>query len=195
MNPRLSRRRFIKAVIASSAAAAANSGITSAVAKDRPTGAVERLISLNINGRTRRVDVLPQEMLAYTLRYKLGLTGTKIGCNRAACGACTVILDGKPVLSCIVLVGDAQGKEVLTIEGLAQDGEPHPLQVEMTNRGGVQCGYCTPGIIMSAYALLQENPRPSEDEIRFAIAGNICRCTGYSKIIEALQAAAGMPIR
>ncbi len=151
--------------------------------------------SLKVNGVGREVETEPYHSLLDVLREKLRLTGSKKGCDEGECGACTVLLDGKPVLSCIVLVGDARGKEILTIEGLAQDGEPHPLQVEMTDRGGVQCGYCTPGIIMSAYALLQENPRPSEDEIRFAIAGNICRCTGYSKIIEALQAAAGTPIR
>ncbi len=151
--------------------------------------------SLKVNGVDREVETEPYHSLLDVLREKLRLTGSKKGCDEGECGACTVILDGKPVLSCIVLVGDARGKEVLTIEGLAQEGEPHPLQVEMTDRGGVQCGYCTPGIIMSAYSLLQESPRPSEDEIRFAIAGNICRCTGYSKIIEAIQAAAGMPIR
>ena len=151
--------------------------------------------SLKVNGVGHEVETEPFDSLLDVLREKLRLTGSKKGCDEGECGACTVMLDGKPVLSCIVLMGDARGKEVLTIEGLVQDGEPHPLQVEMTDRGGVQCGYCTPGITMSAYALLQENPRPSEDEIRFAIAGNICRCTGYSKIIEALQAAAGTPIR
>ena len=151
--------------------------------------------SLKINGNVYETDAEPFESLLDVLREKLRLTGSKKGCDEGECGSCTVLLDGKPVLSCILLVSDVREKEVLTIEGLPQVGEPHPIQVEMTARGGIQCGYCTPGIIMSAYALLQENPRPSEDEIRFAIAGNICRCTGYSKIVEALQAAAGTPIR
>ena len=151
--------------------------------------------SLKINGNVYQTDADPFESLLDVLREKLRLTGAKKGCDEGECGSCTVLLDGKPVLSCILLVSDVREKEVFTIEGLPQGGEPHPIQVEMTARGGIQCGYCTPGIIMSAYALLQENPRPSEDEIRFAIAGNICRCTGYSKIVEALQAAAGTPIR
>ncbi len=151
--------------------------------------------SLKINGNVYETDAEPFESLLDVLREKLRLTGSKKGCDEGECGSCTVLLDGKPILSCILMVSDVRDKEVLTIEGLPQGGEPHPIQVEMTARGGIQCGYCTPGIIMSAYALLQENPRPSEDEIRFAIAGNICRCTGYSKIVEALQAAAGTPIR
>ena len=151
--------------------------------------------SLKINGHVYETGAEPFESLLDVLREKLRLTGSKKGCDEGECGSCTVLLDGKPVLSCILMVSDVRDREVLTIEGLPQRGEPHPIQVEMTERGGIQCGYCTPGIIMSAYALLQENPRPSEDEIRFAIAGNICRCTGYSKIVEALQAAAGTPIR
>ena len=151
--------------------------------------------SLKINGQVYETGAEPFESLLDVLREKLRLTGAKKGCDEGECGSCTVLLDGKPVLSCILLVSDVREREILTIEGLSQDGEPHPIQVEMTERGGIQCGYCTPGIILSAYALLQENPRPSEDEIRFAIAGNICRCTGYSKIIEAVQAAAGTPIR
>ncbi len=151
--------------------------------------------SLQINGEVYETDAEPFESLLDVLREKLRLTGAKKGCDEGECGSCTVLLDSKPVLSCILLVSDARDKDVFTIEGLSQGGEPHPIQVEMTARGGIQCGFCTPGIIMSAYALLQENPRPSEDEIRFAIAGNICRCTGYSKIVEALQAAAGTPIR
>lgn len=151
--------------------------------------------SLKINGHVYETGAEPFESLLDVLREKLRLTGSKKGCDEGECGSCTVLLDGKPVLSCILMVSDVRDREVLTIEGLPQGSEPHPIQVEMTERGGIQCGYCTPGIIMSAYALLQENPRPSEDEIRFAIAGNICRCTGYSKIVEALQAAAGTPIR
>ena len=145
--------------------------------------------AFKVNGQPREIEVEPSRSLLEVLREELRLTGSKIGCNEAECGSCTVMMDGKPVLSCVVLVGDAAGKEVLTIEGLSSVA-PHPLQVQMVERGGVQCGYCTPGIIMSAYALLQENSSPTDDEIRFAIAGNICRCTGYQKIIEAVQAAA-----
>ena len=149
--------------------------------------------SLNINGKAYDTDAEPFESLLDVLREKLRLTGAKKGCDEGECGSCTVLMGGKPVLSCLLLVGDARDREILTIEGLSEGGEPHPLQTEMTARGGIQCGYCTPGIIMSAYALLQENPGPSEDEIRFAISGNLCRCTGYSKIVEAVQAAAGAP--
>ena len=146
--------------------------------------------TLRVNGRTYETDAEPHESLLETLREHLKLTGSKIGCNEAECGSCTVIIDGKPVLSCLILVGDARGKEILTVEGLSSATGPHALQVQMMNHGGVQCGYCTPGIIMSAYALLQENLQPTEREIRFALSGNICRCTGYSKIVEAVQAAA-----
>ena len=125
--------------------------------------------------------------------YTVGiLTGAKKGCNEAECGSCTVLLDGKPVLACLLLMGDARDREILTVEGLVRDGEPHPLQSQMAVLGGVQCGYCTPGIVMSAYALLEGNPDPSEEEVRLAISGNICRCTGYVKIVEAVRAAADL---
>lgn len=146
--------------------------------------------NLIVNGSTYTAEAEPSESLLDVLRERLGLTGSKIGCNEAECGSCTVIVDGLPMLSCVMLVGDARNKEVLTIEGLAADGELHPLQTAMINNGGIQCGYCTPGVIMSAYALLQENPHPTSDEIRFALAGNICRCTGYNKIVESIQSAA-----
>ncbi len=146
--------------------------------------------NLIVNGSTYTAEAEPSESLLDVLRERLGLTGSKIGCNEAECGSCTVIMDGLAMLSCVMLVGDARNKEVLTIEGLAADGELHPLQTAMINNGGIQCGYCTPGVIMSAYALLQENPHPTSDEIRFALAGNICRCTGYNKIVESIQAAA-----
>ena len=146
--------------------------------------------NLIVNGSTYTAEAEPSESLLDVLRERLGLTGSKIGCNEAECGSCTVIVDGLPMLSCVMLVGDARNKEVLTIEGLAADGELHPLQTAMINNGGIQCGYCTPGVIMSAYALLQEDPHPTSDEIRFALAGNICRCTGYNKIVESIQSAA-----
>lgn len=146
--------------------------------------------ALRINGGTREAEAEPHESLLDVLREKLRLTGSKKGCNEAECGSCTVLMDGRPVVSCLVLVPDAVGRDIVTIEALADGGAPHPVQRQMVEQGGVQCGYCTPGMIMSAYALLQENPRPSDEEIRFAISGNICRCTGYGKIVKAVRAAA-----
>jgi len=139
------------------------------------------LLKLKINGETRELAVEPYRSLLDVLRNEAGLTGTKKGCDVGDCGACTVIVDGKPVNSCLMLGVEAQGCEVLTIEGLR-----HPLQESFIRHGGAQCGFCTPGMIMMAKALLDENPRPSEAEVRFALAGNICRCTGYTKIIEAI---------
>jgi len=146
--------------------------------------------TLKINGETYDTDAEPSESLLDVLRENLYLTGTKKGCNEAECGSCTVMLDGRPVVSCLVLICDARGKEIVTIEGLSSGGRPHPIQLQMVNRGGIQCGYCTPGIIMSAYALLKETRNPTDEEIKFAICGNICRCTGYNKVVEAIQAAA-----
>jgi len=144
-------------------------------------------IPLTINGEHRELEVEPFRSLLDTLRNEAGLTGTKKGCDVGDCGACTVILDGKPVCSCLVLAAEAEGCEVTTIEGLSSDGKLHPLQESFLKFGGAQCGFCTPGVIMMAKALLDANPSPSEEEIRFAIAGNICRCTGYTKIIEAIK--------
>ena len=192
MNPQLSRRRFIKAVIASSVAAASSSGIHSALAQDRPRGAVERLISLNINGQTRRVDVSPQETLAHTLRYKLGLTGTKIGCNRGECGACTVTIDGVTNYSCSTLTHSVRTRSVQTVEGLqSADGTLHPLQQAFIDELSPQCGFCTPGQLMSAVALLQENPKPTRDEVRHAMAGNLCRCGAYDHYLNGIMRASG----
>jgi aerobic-type carbon monoxide dehydrogenase small subunit (CoxS/CutS family) len=192
VNPRLSRRRFIKAVIASSVAAATNAGIHSATAQDRPRGAVERLISLNVNGRTRRVDVLPQETLAHTLRYKLGLTGTKIGCNRGECGACTVIIDEITNYSCSTLTHSVRARSVRTVEGLqADDGMLHPVQQAFIDELSPQCGFCTPGQVMSAVALLEENPTPTRDEARQALSGNLCRCGAYDHYLNGVMRASG----
>ncbi len=141
------------------------------------------IVTLKINGEERTLEIEPYRSLLDVLRNEAGLTGTKKGCDVGDCGACTVIVDGKPVNSCLMLGVEAHGCEVLTIEGLR-----HPLQESFIRHGGAQCGFCTPGMIMMAKALLDENPRPTEEEIRFAIAGNICRCTGYTKIIEAIQA-------
>lgn len=146
--------------------------------------------TLRVNGETRETEAGPHESLLDVLRENLRLTGSKKGCNEAECGSCTVLLNGRPVVSCLVLVPDAVGRDIVTIEALAGAGSPHPLQRQMVDQGGVQCGYCTPGMIMSAYALLQENPHPTDEEIRFAISGNICRCTGYGKIVKAVRAAA-----
>jgi aerobic-type carbon monoxide dehydrogenase small subunit (CoxS/CutS family) len=192
VNPRLSRRRFIKAVIASSAAAATNAGIISVNAQDRPAGAVERLISLNINGQTRRVDVLPQEMLAYTLRYKLGLTGTKDGCNRAECGTCTVMIDGITNYACSTLTHSVRSRNVLTVEGLqSADGTLHPVQQAFIDELSPQCGFCTPGMVMSAVALLDENPTPTREEARQALSGNLCRCGAYDHYLNGVMRASG----
>ena len=192
MNSNLSRRRFIKAVIASSVAAASHSGIRSANAQEKRGGGVERLISLNINGRTRRVDVLPQETLAYTLRYKLGLTGTKIGCNRGECGACTVLVDDIPNYSCSTLTHSVRTRGVLTVEGLqAADGALHPIQQAFIDELGPQCGFCTPGQAMSAVALLKENPKPSREQARQALSGNICRCGAYDHYLNGVMRASG----
>lgn len=192
MNPQLSRRRFIKAVIASSVASASYTGLQSANAQDSSSGVVERLISLNINGRTRRVDVLPQETLAYTLRYKLGLTGTKLACNRGDCGACTVIVDGITRYSCSTLTHSVRSLEVQTVEGLqSADGTLHPVQQAFIDELSPQCGFCTPGQIMSTVALLNENPTPTREEARQALSGNLCRCGAYDHYLNGVMRASG----
>ncbi len=141
---------------------------------------------MTVNNEEYRLEVEPNRILVDVLREDLGLTGTKKGCGEGKCGSCTVLMDGLPVNSCMVLAVQADGKSILTIEGLTAEGEPHPLQKAFADKGAVQWGYCTPGIILTSKALLDGNPAPSEDEIRSAIAGNLCRCTGYSKIVEAI---------
>ena len=151
---------------------------------------MKRAIELNINGDTHELLVGPNDTLLEVLREKLGLMGTKCGCDLGACGACTVLVDGDAYLSCLMLAVDAVGKKILTIEGLAQGGDLHPLQSAFVDRGGIQCGFCTPGMILTAEAILNEEEIPSEDEIKKKMAGNLCRCTGYKKIIEAIMSVA-----
>jgi carbon-monoxide dehydrogenase small subunit len=151
---------------------------------------MEQRIGLTVNGALYELSVQPWETLLEIIRDKLGLTGTKEGCGLGECGACTVIMEGKTVNSCLVLAVEADGKQITTIEGLADGDKLHPIQEAFVETGGLQCGFCTPGMIMSAKALLDENPHPSEEEIRRGIAGNLCRCTGYTKIIESISSAA-----
>jgi aerobic carbon-monoxide dehydrogenase small subunit len=147
-------------------------------------------IEITLNKKKYRLDVDPRRTLLELLREELGLTGTKEGCSIGECGACTVIMNGKTVNSCLVLAVEADGKEITTIEGLADGEKLHPVQEAFMEVGGLQCGFCTPGMIMSAKALLDDNPDPSDDEIKRAIAGNLCRCTGYTKIFESIRVAA-----
>lgn len=146
-------------------------------------------VTFTINDEVHEILVEPNELLVDVLRDKLDLTGTKVGCGTGDCGACTVIVNGKPVNSCLMLAIEANGKEILTIEGLAKNGKLHSIQQAFIDEGAIQCGFCTPGMVLSAKALLDRNPHPTEEEIRMEIAGNICRCTGYAKIIEAIWVA------
>jgi aerobic-type carbon monoxide dehydrogenase small subunit (CoxS/CutS family) len=195
-----SRRQFIKGVIASGAVVSSAGyvfGGLGGCSVEQPgggaaAGGVERLISLSVNGETRRVDALPFETLAMTLRYKLGLTGTKLGCDRAECGACTVLIDGVPTYSCSTLTHTVRTKAIQTIEGLeGPNGELHPVQQAMIDELGPQCGFCTPGQIMSSVALLESNPNPTRDEVRHALSGNLCRCGAYDHYLNSVMRAAG----
>lgn len=194
---RHSRREFIKRVIASGAVASSASFVMGGLAGCAPgrrpaAGSVERLLSLDVNGQLRRVDVLPQETLAMTLRYKLGLTGTKLSCDRAECGACTVMIDGTTYYSCSTLTHAVRSRKVVTVEGLrGPNGELHPVQQAFVDELGPQCGFCTPGQVVAAVALLQKNPRPSREEARHAMAGNLCRCGAYDNYLNAIMRAAG----
>jgi carbon-monoxide dehydrogenase small subunit len=147
-------------------------------------------VALTINGERREAEVEPRQLLVYFLREQLGLKGTNVGCDTSSCGACTVLLDGESVKSCTVLAAQADGSEVTTIEGLAKDGELHVVQQAFHEQHALQCGYCTPGFVMATVSLLEENPSPSEAEIRRALEGNLCRCTGYHNIVRAVEAAA-----
>ncbi len=151
---------------------------------------MKKEIELTINGKRRKIIVKPNDLLLNVIREDLGLAGTKYGCGTGECGACTVLIEGEPVLSCLTLAVTVDKKKVATIEGIGTDENPHPLQQTFVEAGAIQCGYCTPGMILSAKALLDKNPNPTEDEIKRAIGGNLCRCTGYVKIIEAVKLAA-----
>jgi len=194
---RHSRREFIKRVIASGAVASSGSFVLGGLAGCTPgrrtvAGSVERLLSLDVNGQLRRVDVLPQETLAMTLRYKLGLTGTKLSCDRAECGACTVMLDGITHYSCSTLTHSVRARKVVTVEGLrGPNGELHPVQQAFVDELGPQCGFCTPGQVVAAVALLQQNPSPTREEARHAMSGNLCRCGAYDNYLNAVMRAAG----
>ncbi len=188
---RLSRRTFIKAVIASGAAASSASYLfraSSLFGQAPGMGAGERLITLNVNGQQRRVDVLKQETLAWTLRYKLGLTGTKLGCDRSECGACTVLIDDVPHYSCSILTHVVRARKVVTIEGLANpDGSLHPVQQGVIDEQGFQCAFCMSGFIMATVGFLKTNPNPTRQQLAHGISGNLCRCQDYNKILTAMM--------
>ena len=191
MNPKLSRRRFIKGVIYSSAAAASGTGYYLATAQSNSNAIVERLLSLNVNGHTRLVDVAPAETLAFTLRNKLGLTGLKVACNRGECGACTVLLDDISNYSCSILTHTIMQRAITTVEGLrSADGRLSAVQQGFIEELAPQCGFCTPGQVMAATALLRANPNPSREQARQALAGNLCRCGAYDHYLNGVMRAA-----
>ncbi len=186
----LSRRTFIKGVISSGmAVSSANYLFRASTLLGQPgAGLGERLITLNVNGQQRRVDAMKQETLAWTLRYKLGLTGTKLGCDRAECGACTVLIDAVPHYSCSVLTHTVRSKRVQTIEGLASaDGTLHPVQQGVIDEQGFQCAFCMSGFVMATVGYLKTNPNPSRSELAHGISGNLCRCSDYDKILTAMM--------
>ena len=188
-----SRRNFIKGVIAAGATVSSASYLfrTNAAGQTQTAsapGSVERLISLSVNGQERRVDVMKQETLAQTLRYKLGLTGTKLGCDRAECGACTVLIDDVPHYACSVLTHTVRTKKIVTIEGLASaEGTLHPVQQGVVDEQGFQCAFCMPGFVMSAVGYLKTNPNPTREQLAHGVSGNLCRCQDYDKILTALM--------
>jgi aerobic-type carbon monoxide dehydrogenase small subunit (CoxS/CutS family) len=186
----VSRRNFIKGVIAGGAVASSATYLfrASSLLGQQPPGLGERLITLNVNGQARRVDVMKQETLAWTLRYKLGLTGTKLGCDRAECGACTVLLDDVPHYSCSILTHTVRGRKILTIEGLANpDGTLHPVQQGVIDEQGFQCAFCMSGFIMSAVGFLKTNSSPTRLQMAQGLSGNLCRCQDYDKILTAMM--------
>ncbi|MCC7033278.1 MAG: (2Fe-2S)-binding protein [Acidobacteria bacterium] len=192
--PGVSRRNFIKGVIAAGATVSASAYLFRANIAGQDSslpGSVERLITLNVNGQERRVDVLKHETLAMTLRYKLGLTGTKLGCDRAECGACTVLVDDVPHYSCSVLTHTVRGRKIVSIEGLAApDGTLHPVQQAVVDGQGFQCAFCMPGFVMTAVGYLKTNPNPTRAEMAHGLSGNLCRCADYNKILDVMMNAA-----
>src|SRR5437016_9819452 len=186
----VSRRDLIKGVMAAGAVSSASYLFRGAAVLGQASapGAVERLLTLNVNGQSRRVDVMKQETLAMTLRYKLGLTGTKLGCDRSECGACTVLIDDVPHYSCSILTHTARGKQITTIEGLAAaNGKLHPVQQGVIDEQGFQCAFCMSGYIMATVGFLKTNPNPSRAELAHGISGNLCRCQDYDKILNAMM--------
>jgi aerobic-type carbon monoxide dehydrogenase small subunit (CoxS/CutS family) len=188
----VTRRAFIKGVIAAGAAVSASSylfrGPERLFGQGSLPGAVERLMTLNVNGQQRRVDVMKQETLAMTLRYKLGLTGTKLGCDRSECGACTVLIDDVPHYSCSILTHTVRDRKVVTIEGLeSPDGKLHPVQQAVVDEQGFQCAFCMSGFVMSAVGYLKTNPNPTREQLAHGISGNLCRCADYNKILNAFM--------
>ena len=189
----VTRRKFIKGVIAAGAAVSASSylfrgGTAPLFGQGSLPGAVERLMTLTVNGQQRRVDVMKQETLAMTLRYKLGLTGTKLGCDRSECGACTVLIDDVPHYSCSILTHTVRAKRVVTIEGLeSADGTLHPVQQAVVDEQGFQCAFCMPGFVMSAVGFLKTNPNPTREQLAHGVSGNLCRCADYNKILNAMM--------
>ena len=190
----VSRRAFIKVVIASGAAVSASAYLFRAptlLGQSSLPGAVERLMTLNVNGQMRRVDVLKQETLATTLRYKLGLTGTKLGCDRSECGACTVLIDDVPHYSCSILTHTVRSQKIQTIEGLeSPNGTLHPVQQAVVDEQGFQCAFCMSGFIMATVGYLKANPNPTRAELAHGISGNLCRCMDYDKILRSMTRAA-----
>jgi aerobic-type carbon monoxide dehydrogenase small subunit (CoxS/CutS family) len=188
----VTRRKFIKGVIAAGAAVSASSylfrGPEQLFGQGSLPVAVERLMTLTVNGQQRRVDVMKQETLAMTLRYKLGLTGTKLGCDRSECGACTVLIDDVPHYSCSVLTHTVRNKKVVTIEGLeSADGKLHPVQQAVVDEQGFQCAFCMSGFMMATVGFLKANPNPTREELAHGISGNLCRCADYNKILNAMM--------
>src|SRR3954466_1470251 len=187
----VSRRGFIKGVIAAGAVASSSAYLfrtTPLHGQPSAPGAVERLLSLNVNGQERRVDVMKNETLAMTLRYKLGLTGTKLGCDRAECGACTVLVDDVPRYACSTLTHSVRGKKIVSIEGLAKpDGTLHPVQQAVVEGQGFQCAFCMPGFVMATVGYLKTNPSPTREQLAHGISGNLCRCADYNKILDCMM--------
>lgn len=192
---RANRREVIKGVIASGVALSASGYVVlgrPGAARAQAAGAVERLVTLNVNGTDRRVDVAPQETLIQTLRYKLGMTGTKLGCDHSECGCCSVLVDDQLAYSCSTLTHSVRGRKVVTVEGLeGPTGELHPVQAAMIAEVGPQCGFCTPGQVIAAVALLKHTPKPTVEEAKVAMSGNLCRCGAYTNYLNAVMRAAG----